>query len=140
MPYSGPTAITRTSGRALCLLSYILAFLVATGDFYVPSATLANHYWSAGVALVLAPLSVLGFGAVITHRWRVEWVPAAAITFLLLQRSVPVWVSLSEKPENLSAAAMMTLGALCLGKRALDLWVFSLKTKTSAERARDESR
>ena len=92
------------------------------------------------LALILAVLSAVGLGAVLAHRWRVEWVPAAAITFLLLERSVPVWLRLGEVPERLSAAAMMTLGALCLGKRALDLWVFSIKTEAMAEQARAERR
>jgi hypothetical protein len=139
--YGGPTTTTQIAGRGLCLVSYFLAFLVALGDLYVPSPTLQivmDRQWSQGLALALAPLSLIGFIAVLTHLWRVEWVPAAAITFLLLQRSVPVWATLADKPWNLSAASMMTLGACCLAKRTLDLWVFSIKTKAAAERARDE--
>lgn len=141
MPYSGPTPPTRIAGRGLCLVSYVLAFLVAVGDYFVPSSTLqgVDREWTAGMAIVLATLSVIGFTAVAAHRWRIEWVPAAAITFLLLQRSVPVWATLGSTPERLSAAAMMTLGACCLGKRALDLWVFSIKTKAMAERVRDDA-
>jgi len=140
LPYGGPTVTTMIAGRTLCLVSYALAFLVAMGDLFVPSVTLhpVDREWTVGLAATLALLSLIGLVAVITHRWRVEWVPAAAIFFLLLQRSVPVWASLDEVPTRLSAASMMTLGAVCLGKRTFDLWVFSIKTKASAERFGDE--
>lgn len=90
------------------------------------------------VAIVLAVLSIIGLLAVLTRRWRIEWVAATTIAFLLLERSVPVWGRFfSGHPESISAAAMMTLGAFCLAQRALSLWIFAIKTRQSAELARE---
>jgi hypothetical protein len=142
MPHGAPTKTTLLTGRSLCLASYVLSLLVAVGDFFTPSAILSagvSRSWTVGMALALVPLSLLGLAAVLTHRWRLEWIPASAITFLLLARAVPVWAVLPQTPGYLSAAAMMTLSGLCLGKRALDLWVFAIKTK-NAKRAAEQPR
>jgi hypothetical protein len=129
----------RIAGWVLCLVSYALAGLVAIGDTFVPSVTITGTLPDAQVvvgAWALGAASVCGMLAVGLHRWRVEWVSASAASFLLLARSVPVWASLGDNPNHLSAAAMMTLGALCIGKRALDLWVFFYNTTIVARHHR----
>lgn len=141
LPYGGPTQTTRITGRVLYIASYCLAFIVSMGDIFTPSVTLqlvTPRGWTVATAVSLAVLSVIGLVAVITRRWRIEWVAASAIAFLLLARSVPVWGWLfGGHSESTSAAAMMTLGALCLTQRALSLWIFAAKTRQSAEHARD---
>lgn len=90
------------------------------------------------MALALAALSITGVLAVLSRRWRVEWVAATIIAFLLLERSVPMWGRFfSGYPESVSAAAMMTIAALCLAQRALSLWIFAIKTRQSAELAHE---
>lgn len=141
MPYGGPTQSTQIIGRVLCITSYSLSFLVAMGDLFAPSATLqavVPRGWMVTIALTLATLSITGILAVLTRRWRIEWVAATTIAFLLLERSVPVWGKLlSGYPEHASAAAMMLLGAFCLAQRALNLWIFAIRTRQTAEHARD---
>jgi uncharacterized integral membrane protein len=141
MPYGGPTQTTQIIGRVLCLASYGLSFLVSMGDLFAPSATLqllTPRGWTVATALTLAVLSIVGIIAVLSRRWRIEWVAATAIAFLLLERSVPVWGRvLGGYSEATSAAAMMTLGAFCLGQRALSLWIFAIKTRQTAETARE---
>lgn len=141
LPYGGPTRTTQIIGRVLCIASYSLSLAVSMGDFFAPSATLQAvmpRGWAVAIAAVLGVLSIVGIAAVLSRRWRIEWVAATAIAFLLLERSVPVWARIiSGYPESTSAAAMMMLGAFCLGQRALSLWIFSIKTRQSAELARD---
>ena len=141
MPYGGPTRTTQIIGRVLCIASYGLSFLVAMGDLFAPSATLqllTPRGWTVATALTLAALSIVGLIAVISRRWRIEWVAASTIAFLLLERSVPVWGRvLSGEAQYTSAAMMMTLGSFCLGQRALSLWIFAIKTRQSAETARE---
>lgn len=125
----------RALGRLICAVSYLLAILVAIGDRWLPAVTITGSTTPAQVAVTSAAmglLGVLGFVGVLLHRWRWEWVPASALAVLLLVRAAPVWWSLADVPTRLSAAAMMTLGALCLAKRALDLWVFATKTGSVA--------
>lgn len=121
-------------GKAICVVSYVLAMIVAYGDLVYPSETIrgvpAVQLVASGWAMLF--FAAMGLPAVLLHRWRFEWVAASVITFLLLARAVPTWTSLGDVPTRLSAAAMMTLGALCLGKRALDLWVFSDETQSAA--------
>jgi hypothetical protein len=127
----------RIVGWVLCLVSYALAGVVAVADTIVPSVTIAGTVPDGQIlfgAWVLGGASVSGMLGVVLHRWRVEWVAASAATFLLLARAVPVWASVDVVPSRLSAAAMMTLGAICLGKRALDLWVFHYNTMRVARR------
>ena len=141
MPYGGPTHTTQIIGRVLCISSYSLSLLVSLGDFFAPSATLQAvmpRGWAVAVATILGVLSIVGIIAVITRRWRIEWVASTAIAFLLLERSVPVWGRIiSGYPENTSAGSMMLLGAVCLGQRALSLWIFAIKTRQTAETSRD---
>lgn len=125
----------RGVGRAICLVSYVLALLVAIGDRWLPAVTITSSTSELQVAVTssaMGALSVIGFVGVLLHRWRWEWVPASALAILLAVRALPVWWSLPDEPTRLAAAAMMTLGALCLGRRALDLWVFAVKTGSVA--------
>ena len=142
MPYGGPTQTTQIIGRVLCIASYSLSLLVSAGDLFAPSATLqlvTPRGWTVAMALILAVLSVVGLVAVLSRRWRIEWVAATAIAFLLLGRAAPVWEEVfgGHSESMLSAAAMMTLGAFCLAQRALSLWIFAIKTRQTAETARE---
>jgi len=121
-------------GRALVLLSYVLCMVVAFGDSYFPSSLVdpMNDTRVNITSIIMATLAVIGFFAVFTHRWRWEWVPANALTCLLLARACPLWFNLQSTPTYLSAAAMMTLGAFCLAKRALDLALFFEETRLAA--------
>lgn len=126
----------RVTGRALCVATYVLTAVVAVADALVPSTTIAGAVPGVQTLVsswVLGALSLVGLGGVVAHRWRVEWVAATAITFFLLARAVVVWASVDDVPTRLAAAAMMTLGALCVGKRALDLWVFAETTARVAQ-------
>lgn len=136
MPYAGPTQTTQIIGRVLSVTSYALAFLVSVGDLLAPSATLqllTPRGLVVTTAIGLAILSLVGLGAVISRRWRIEWVASATISFLLLERSVPVWGRVfSGEFAYSSVAFMMTLASISLGQRALNLWTFSIKTRQSA--------
>ena len=133
-PESAPTRLTRVLGRWLCVATYLLCLVIAYADVFHPSDLLEpmNDTLVALTGLVTAILSIVGVIAVLAHRWRVEWVPASALTFLLLAQATPLWIDLDDHPTRLAAAAMMTLGALCIFKRALDLFVFSEKTRLAA--------
>lgn len=136
VPYAGPTRTTQIIGRGLSIASYSLAFLVSIGDLFTPTATLqllAPRGLVVATAIGLAILSLVGLGAVISRRWRVEWVAASVISFPLLGRSVPVWGLVFDREfEYSSVACMMTLASISLGQRALNLWAFSIKTRQSA--------
>lgn len=142
MPNGGPTASTRITARSLCFFMYSLAIIVSVADLFVPSSSLAafERDWTVGLALALGGLSLFGLVACMAHRWRLEWTPATIVALLLFQRTIPVWASLDTSPGSLAAAAGMTLGSLCVGRRALDLWIFHVKTKASAERFSDVRR
>lgn len=138
MPDSTLPRWARTAGRAVRVTACMLVVVVAAGDLLWPSSTIDGVvprwqlYTSAGL---MATLGLTGAISVLAHRWRIEWVCVSAAAFLLLGRAVPVWMSLDDAPTRLAAAAMMTLAALGLGARALDLWVFHVKTSTSARAA-----
>lgn len=134
MPDSGPTRLTKFLGRWLCIASYLLCVVVAYADSFFPSATVEpmNDFRVNLTSAVMATLGILGAIAVWAHRWRIEWVPSVALTFLLLARATPLWADLDDNPTRLAAAAMMTLGSFNLAKRALDLLVFSEKTRLAA--------
>lgn len=141
VPYAGPTRTTQIIGRGLSIASYSLAFLVSIGDLFTPTATLQLLAprglvvtTAIGLAILsLAILSLVGLGAVISRRWRIEWVASATISFLLLERSVPVWGRVfSGEFAYSSVAFMVTLASISLGQRALSLWIFSIKTRQSA--------
>lgn len=138
---SAPTRLTRILGWWVVLLSYILCIVVAFADVVFPSVTVAPYDDTrVGVtSAITGMLGLLGAIAVFAHRWRVEWVPASALTFLLLARATPLWANLDDNPTRLAAAAMMTLGALNLAKRALDLLVFSEKTRLAAHLREDHA-
>lgn len=137
MPYLGPTRTTQIIGRVLSIASYSLAFLVSIGDLFAPTATLqllTPRGLVVATALSLATLSLVGLVAVISRRWRIEWVASATISFLILERSVPVWGRVFNGDfEYSSVAFMMTLAAVSLGQRALNLWTFSIWTRVAAE-------
>ena len=141
MPYGGPTRSTLVVGRLLNTTSYSLSLLVSLGDILAPSEGLlvvSPQPWSVILSGILLVLSVLGLAAVATRRWRIEWVTATAIAFLLLARSVPMWERLfTGFPESTSIAAMTALGAICLAQRALSLRVFFLRTLQIAENPSD---
>lgn len=134
MPDSSPTRFTRLVGKWLCLASYALCIAAAYGDARYPGVTIApvDDSLVAVSGLAMAVLGCIGLLAVLTHWWRVEWVPASALTFLLLSRAAPMWADLDNHPTRLAAAALMTLGALCIAKRALDLLVFFEQTRLAA--------
>ena len=140
MPDRDLPPVARAIGRAICVLTYVLAFVVGIGDTVMPSTTIDGVVPDMLVAVTSAMtfvLSLIGLVAVLVHRWRWEWVAATVLTFVLLARSVPVWLSLPDAPTRMAAAAMMTIAALCgVGRRALDLWVFAAKTGAVARRAR----
>ena len=139
MPDSTLPRWARTAGRTVRVLACLLVVVAATGDLYWPSSTIDGVvpqwqlYVSAGL---MAALGLAGAVAILAHRWRIEWVCASAVAFLLLGRAIPVWMTLPHVPTRLAAAAMMTLAALGLGARALDLWVFHVKTSETARAAR----
>ena len=141
MPYAGPTRTTQIIGRGLSVASYSLAFLVSIGDLFAPTATLQQltpREQVVTTAVGLAILSLVGLGAVISRRWRVEWVAASVVAFLILERSVPAWGRVFNGAfEYSSAAFMMTLASISLGQRTLNLWVFSIRTRQFAERAHE---
>ncbi|UJP39319.1 hypothetical protein [Cellulomonas palmilytica] len=119
----------------MCFLSYVLAGLVAAGDAFAPSLTIVGVVPDLQIHIstwAIATMSVLGLAGVIARRWRMEWIAASVLVFLLGARALPVWVSIDEVPTRLSAAAAMTLGALGVGRRALDCWVFHVNTVTVA--------
>ncbi|MCR6706540.1 MAG: hypothetical protein NVV66_18255 [Cellulomonas sp.] len=121
----------RVLGWWICVLTYVLAGVVALGDAFFPSGTIVGVVPDMQTSVscwAMAAMSIAGLFGVVAHRWRVEWVAASVLAFLLLARSVPVWASVDDVPTRLAAAAMMTLGAFNLGRRALDMWVFYVNT------------
>lgn len=131
MPEPGPTKITHIAGRSLCILSYALSITVGSGDLWWPT-DFVDRVLRVPVSIVTIALGILGILAVTFHRWRLEWVPAAMLTVLLFARAAPAWADVDDTHTLLAPAAMMTLGAFALGKRTLDLWVFSEKTRLAA--------
>ena len=94
--------------------------------------------WVVVTSGTLAVLSVIGLVAVLTRRWRVEWVVATALAFLLLECSVPGWIRIvSGFPESTTLSALTALGAISLAQRALNLWIFAIRTWQTAEHAHD---
>jgi len=105
----------------------------------VPAATVADVLSRGQVLFSVLAITVtgsVGLAGALAHRWRMEWVAASALFFLLLARAVPVWVTLDDVPSRLAAAAMMTLGAVGVGRRALDMWIFWHKTTRASRRHR----
>lgn len=133
----------RIAGRGLRVLAYMLVVVVAAGDSWWPSATIDGVVptWQLAVTSgAMGALGAIGAGSVLLHRWRVEWVCAAVATFLLFGRAVPVWITVPDMPTRLAAAAMMTLAAVGLAFRALDLTLFHLETSGTARKARRKRR
>ena len=141
MPNGGPTRPTRVVGRSLNVLGYALSLLVGLGDLFAPASFLldaAPRAWVVVSSSILVVASVVGLASVTAHRWRAEWVAATVIAFLLLAQSVPVWDRIfTGFPDSTSVAAMMALGAICLAQRALNLWIFFLRTLQTAEQSSD---
>lgn len=143
MPDSGLPRWAQLLGRSLRVLAYLLTITVAAGDTWWPSTTIEGVVpeWQLRLtASAMVGLGLAGAAAVVAHRWRVEWVCASAATFLLLGRAAPVWASVDDVPTRLAAAAMMTLACVGLAARALDLWVFAVKTAAAARGARARRR
>jgi len=127
----------RLVGWWVCFATYALAGCVALGDMTAPSATVTAtvpHTQVVVTAWIVAAMSVLGLIGVTLHRWRMEWVAASVLVFMLTPRALLVWWSVEDVPSRLAAAAMMTLGAIGAGRRALDLWVFHVNTAAVARR------
>lgn len=138
MPDSALPRWARVVGRGLRVVAYLLVVLVAAADTWWPSSTIAGVVppWQIAITgAAMVTLGTVGASAVIAHRWRAEWVCAAVAACLLLGRAGPVWASVDDVPTRLAAAAMMTLAAIGLALRALDLTVFHLKTYAAARRA-----
>lgn len=139
MPDRDKPRFARIGGAALCITGYVMCLGVAAGDALFPSTTIDGVLPTIQITLsvtLLVVLASLGLVAVCLHRWRWEFVPANVLVFVVLARAYPVLVSLPDVPTRLSAASMMVMGATALGHRALGLWVFAVKTKAVALRAR----
>ena len=135
MPDSGLPRWARVLGRGLALMTYLLCLTVAVADAALPAPTIAATlpvYAITASSVAIALLAVVGMVGVFAHRWRMEWVASSVLVFLLLARAVPTWATLMEQPTRLAAAAGMTLGAVAIGRRAFDMWVFWWKTWTVA--------
>lgn len=135
MPDTGLPRWAQILGRLLRVLAYLLTLVVAAGDTLYPSTTIDGVVptWQLrATAIGMVVLAVTGLASVVAYRWRIEWVCASAVAILLLGRAAPVWASVDDVPTRLAAAAMMTLGAMTLLGRALDLWVFAVKTAAVA--------
>jgi len=135
MPDTGLPRWARVIGRSLRVAAYLLTVVVAVGDTWWPSATIDGVVpaWQLQTtAVAMTVLGLLGAVGVLVHRWRVEWVCASVVAFLLAGRAGPVWASVDDIPSRLAAAAMMTLASIGLAARALDLWVFAVKTAGAA--------
>lgn len=142
MPDTGLPQWARVIGRSLRVTAYVLVIVVACGDVLWPSTTVQAV---PGLLLAvtdgaMATLGAVGVLGTLAHRWRVEWVCAAALTSLLLGRAGPVWTSVDDVPTRLAAAAMMTLAAVLMACRALDLTVFHVKTLSVASGRRRRRR
>ena len=139
MPGSDLPRWARAIGNVLAVSKYVLCLLVAIADAGAPAETIGGALPSWQIAFSaggMALLGSVGLVGVIAHRWRMEWVAASALAFLLLARAVPVWATVPDMPSRMAAAAMMTLAAVGLGRRALDMWIFAIKTGAVARRRR----
>jgi hypothetical protein len=126
----------RRLDRAMNVISYLMAITVALGDAFFPSITL--EFVSDNLvlisAVIMGGMGVVGVASSLSRRWRIEWVAAAILMFLLASRAASTWVTVPATHTRLSAAAMMTLGALFMAKRAFSLWVFAAETGFIARR------
>lgn len=141
VPDSGLPRWARTTGRILRALLYAFTAVVGVGDLWftstaVTDSTSSGQFVVGGITCLAAGL--IAVAAVILRRWRWEWVAASVAAFTLLGRAVPVWFSLEANPLRLAAAAGMTVAAIGVGLRSLDLWVFARKTGALARRVQSK--
>lgn len=139
MPGSDLPRWARAIGNVLAVSKYALCVVVAIADAGAPAETIGGALPDWQIAFSaggMALLGAVGLVGVIGHRWRMEWVAASALVFLLLARAVPVWATVPGMPSRMAAAAMMTLAAVGVGRRALDMWIFAIKTGAVARRRR----
>jgi len=137
MPHSDLPRWARAIGDVLAVSKYGLCIVVAVADSSAPAETIGSVLPSWQIATSaggMAILGTVGLVGVIGHRWRMEWVAASALALLLLARSVPVWATVPGSLTRMAAAAMMTLAAVGVGRRALDMWTFAIKTGAVARR------
>ena len=135
MPDRGLPRWAQILGRGLALMTYLLCLTVAVADAAVPAPTISATlpaYAIAASSGSIALLASVGIVGVLAHRWRMEWIASSVLVFLLLARAVPTWATLGDEPTRLAAAAGMTLGAVAVGRRGFDMWVFWWKTWTVA--------
>jgi len=128
----------RTTGRFLRCLLYGFTAVVGVGDVWFTSSVITDSQsvdQSVIGGAVCMVAGLIGMAAVVTRRWRWEWVAASVAAFTLLGRAVPVWFALESNMLRLSAAAGMTIAAIGVGLRAMDLWVFASTTGYWARRA-----
>jgi hypothetical protein len=142
MPDSNLPRWARILGRYLRGAAYALAVVLAAADVWLTSPVIASvpRGQVVTVASVTAVMGALGLVSVAAHRWRCEWVAASFVAFGLAGRAWPVWWSIGDDPVRLAAAAGMTIAAIGIGLRSLDLWVFATKTRDAAHRARKHRR
>ncbi len=139
MPDSNLPRWARIVGKCLAFSAYLFCVVVAVADAWFPAPTISGALHPAQINFSVVGMAVggtVGAVAVLCHRWRWEWVSASALAFLLLARSVPVWSSVHAVPYRLAAASMTIVAAIALGRRALDMWTFAVKTGALARRHR----
>lgn len=139
MPDSGLPPWARTIGRTLRALLFAFTVVVAVGDIWFTSSVIiasssTDQFLAGGAAGLLAGSA--GLAGVLLRRWRWEWVAASVAAFTLASRALPVWFTLGDNALRLSAAAGMTVAAIGMAYRALELWVFAVTTGTIARQAR----
>lgn len=128
----------RHLARVLRAVVYLCTAGAGLAVAVMPPATLSAELgssWATSLGALALVAGFTAFTASVALRWQIEWLAVVQASGALATYTVLQWLLVLRTGDAGYAATALLLTAMtaALGSRAVDLWVFSLRTRHARE-------
>lgn len=138
MPDRDWPPVQRRLARILRAIVYACAAGAGLAVATLPPPSLSAELgtgWATSLGALAFVAGVTAFAASIAYLWQIEWLAAVQTAGAFATYTVLQWLLVARTGDGGYAAAALLLTAMtaALGGRAVDLWVFSVRTRHARE-------